>query len=93
MRALALIPALALAGCVTSGQIGQVGDTVASVCAKENYAHAGYLIFIAPFRPAEKVEKAKAFHARVQTACEIGGLTLAELRKQVAAAEAARSEK
>jgi hypothetical protein len=66
--AAACLVSLALAGCVGA----KVESTQAALdrkCAREDRLHNVYLTVIAPFRPADKVQKAKDFHGKVQKVC------------------------
>lgn len=80
--------ALSLGGCAA---VNRVLDSVETACARENAAHQTYMLMIAPFRPADKVVKAQAFHAKVQTACAILA-PMSQIEAASNAADAARRQ-
>lgn len=88
MKKLALAGAIALVlgGCAI---VDKIIETVPGLCAAENTAHAGYMLLVAPRRPADRVAKAVGFHNKVQGLCASGG-TLDQIRAAIAAAKAAR---
>lgn len=84
MKILIVLALLVVAACA------KVGPIVEDACAKEARAHSFYMTVIAPFRPADRVAKAVAFHTKVQDLCAKGAAAAA-IAKASAEADAARN--
>ncbi len=77
--AIVFVTALALSGCI-----------IDDVCMTEQRAHAFYVSFVAPLRPADRVAREAAFYAKAQSYCAIGNLVAAQ--QASAQAQAARGQ-
>lgn len=74
-----ILVSMFLAGC------GTLGKVKTEACMFEDNAHAFYVTFIAPFRPADKVAKEAALYAKIVAACAIGS-SITSLQSQSATA-------
>ncbi len=71
------------------GSCGLVNSLVQKTCDAERKAHADYVVFVAPFRPAAKVALETANYTKIEAAC-ITGDPFQVLGSLVAAAKSLR---